>query len=72
MELSRLQVKIADLGQQIAELPAGSVTKKMVKGKEYFYYRWTEDKKRRESIFLRKMLLPSGSRLPSERRWNRN
>ena len=30
MELSELQAKIADLGQQIAELPAGSVTKKTI------------------------------------------
>ena len=28
--------------------PAGSVTKKTVNGKEYFYHRWTENKKRRE------------------------
>lgn len=29
-------------------LPAGSVTKKTVRGKDYFYHRWTENKKRRE------------------------
>ena len=48
MERSELQAKIADLEQQIAELPAGSITKKTVNGKEYFYHRWTENKKRRE------------------------
>ena len=48
MELSELQAKIADLEQQIAELPAGSVTKKTINGNAYFYHRWTEDKKRRE------------------------
>ena len=48
MEQYELQKRIADLKQQIAELPAGSVTKKTIKGKEYFYHRWTEDKKRRE------------------------
>lgn len=48
MELSELQAKIADLEQQIAELPAGSVTKKAINGNVYFYHRWTEDKKRRE------------------------
>lgn len=48
MELSELQAKIADLEQQIAELPAGSVTKKTINGNVYFYHRWTEDKKRRE------------------------
>ena len=48
MELSELQAKIADLEQQIAELPAGSVTKKTINGNVYFYHRWTENKKRRE------------------------
>ena len=48
MEQSELQAKIADLEQQIAELPAGSVTKKTINGNTYFYHRWTEDKKRRE------------------------
>ncbi len=48
MERSELQAKIADLEQQIAELPAESVTKKTINGNAYFYHRWTEDKKRRE------------------------
>ena len=48
MELTELQAKIADLEQQIAELPAGSVTKKAINGNVYFYHRWTENKKRRE------------------------
>ena len=48
MELPELQAKIADLEQQIAELPAGSVTKKAINGNVYFYHRWTENKKRRE------------------------
>ena len=48
MELSELQAKIADLEKQIAELPAGSVTKKTISGNVYFYHRWTENKKRRE------------------------
>ena len=48
MELFELQAKIADLEQQIAEMPAGSVTKKTINGNAYFYHRWTEDKKRRE------------------------
>ncbi len=48
MELSELQAKITELEQQIAELPAGSVTKKTINGNAYFYHRWTEDKKRRE------------------------
>ena len=35
MELSELQAKIADLEQQIVELPAGSVTKKTINGNAY-------------------------------------
>ena len=48
MELSEMQARAAELEQLIADLPAGSITKKTVSGKEYFYHRWTEDKKRRE------------------------
>ena len=48
MELSEMQARAAELEQQISALPAGSVTKKTVNGKEYFYHRWTENKKRRE------------------------
>ncbi len=40
--------RIEELERQIAQLPAGSVTKKTVNGREYFYHRWTENKKRRE------------------------
>ena len=40
--------RIAELEEQIAALPAGSITKKTVRGKVYYYHRWTEDKKRRE------------------------
>lgn len=48
MELSEMQARAVELEQLIADLPAGSITKKTVNGKEYFYHRWTEDKKRRE------------------------
>ena len=48
MELSDVQARVAELEQQISALPAGSITKKTVNGKEYFYHRWTENKKRRE------------------------
>ena len=47
MDLSEMQTRAAELEQQISDLPAGSVTKKTVNGKEYFYNRWTENKKRR-------------------------
>lgn len=48
MELSEIQAQAMKLERQISKLPAGSVTKKIVNGKEYFYHRWTENKKRRE------------------------
>ena len=48
MDLSEMQTRVAELEQQISALPAGSITKKTVNGKEYFYHRWTENKKRRE------------------------
>ena len=48
MELSEMQALAAELEQQISALPAGSITKKTVNGKEYFYHRWTENKKRWE------------------------
>ena len=48
MDLLAIQARMAELEQQIDNLPAGSITKKIIKGKEYFYHRWTENKKRRE------------------------
>lgn len=48
MEQDKILTRIAELEHQIAELPAGSVTKKTVNGKEYYYHRWTEEKKRWE------------------------
>ena len=50
MDLSEMQTRVAELEQQISALPAGSVTKKTVSGKDYFYHRWTENKKRRENF----------------------
>ena len=48
MELSEMQARASELEHQISALPTGSITKKNVNGKEYFYHRWTENKKRRE------------------------
>ena len=48
MDLSKVRTRVAELEQKISNLPAGSITKKNINGKEYFYHRWTEDKKRRE------------------------
>ena len=43
-----IQERIAALDEQIALLPKGSVGQKTINGKEYFYLRWTENKKRKE------------------------
>ena len=43
-----VQSRIAELEQQISALPIGSIGKKPVSGKEYYYHRWNENKKRRE------------------------
>lgn len=40
--------RIAELEQQIVQLPQGSIGRKTVNGKEYFYQRWTENRKRKE------------------------
>ena len=48
MELSEMRARVAEMEQQISNLPIGSITKKNVNGKEYFYHRWTENKKRLE------------------------
>ena len=48
MDSFEIQKRMEELEQQIAGFPVGSVTKKTVNGKEYFYHRWTENGKRRE------------------------
>lgn len=45
---------VEELKQQIAALPAGTVAKKRIKGREYFYHRWSEDGTRHEKY------LPAG------------
>ena len=70
MELFELQAKIADLEQQIAELPAGFVTKKTINGNVYFYHRWTENKKRREKYISADELETSVLRSRGGRNWS--
>ena len=53
---NELQNRIEDLKQQIAAFPPGSITKKKINGKDYFYRRWTEDKKRKEKYWQRSFL----------------
>ena len=48
MTQSEIELRIKALEQQVAALLPGSVAKKTVTGREYFYHRWTENKKRRE------------------------
>lgn len=48
MSQSEIQARIIELDQQIAKLPLGSITKKIVNGRVYFYHRWTQNKKRKE------------------------
>ena len=71
MDQNEIKARIADLEKQIAALPAGSVTKKMIRGKLYFYHRWTENKKRRENIFLPGKKRISAPRSSCERLWRK-
>lgn len=48
MEQNRILSRVEELERQIAELPVGSISTKKIKGKVYYYHRWTENKKRRE------------------------
>lgn len=48
MDENGIRLRKDELERQISALPVGSITVKKVKGKAYFYYRWTENKKRRE------------------------
>ena len=49
MEREELMCKIAELEREIAFLPEGSITKKKINGKEYYYHRVTKNGKRTES-----------------------
>ena len=48
MTQSEIELRIKSLEMQVAALLTGSVANKTVNGREYFYHRWTENKKRRE------------------------
>ena len=52
MDGEKMQKKIEELEQQIAELPVGYISKKKIHGKDRFYHQWTEDGKVR-SKYLR-------------------
>lgn len=48
MEQNELMNRIAELEREIAVLPEGSITRKKIKDKEYYYHRVTRDGKRSE------------------------
>lgn len=49
MEQEELLNQIVELEREIAILPEGSITKKRINGKEYYYHRITRNGKRRET-----------------------
>lgn len=49
MEQSEILLHISDLEREIAALPAGTLSTKKVKGKEYYYHRYTMNGKRSEN-----------------------
>lgn len=49
-------IRINEIEKRIAELPKGSISTKKVDGKEYYYHRWQENKKRKEKYVAREML----------------
>ena len=49
MEQEELMNKIAELEREIAILPAGSITKKRIRDKDYYYHRITINGKRTEN-----------------------
>ena len=48
MDQNELSARIQLLEEKISSLPIGSISTKRVNGKEYYYHRWTENKKRKE------------------------
>lgn len=48
MEQKQRIARIHELDQQIAALPVGSISTKKINGRDYYYHRWTENKKRIE------------------------
>ena len=48
MGQDELLIQIAEIEREIARLPEGSITKKKINGKEYYYHRITQEGKRSE------------------------
>lgn len=49
MDQSEILLQISDIAREISALPPGSLSVKKVKGKEYYYHRYTADGKRSEN-----------------------
>ena len=72
MEPSELQNRMAELKRQIELLPAGSITKKTVNGRVYFYHRWTEEKKRREKYLPAEEVDSFREKIERRKHWKRS
>lgn len=53
MEQDKLFDEITELERQIAILPEGSITKKKIKNKEYYYHRTVQNGKRVENYLFK-------------------
>ena len=62
MQNIELLDRISELEREIAMLPEGSITKKKVNGKDYYYHRVFQDGKRKENYIRQEDL----SKLSSE------
>ena len=72
MELSEMQARVAELEQQIFALPTGSITKKTVNGKEYFYIVGQRTKNDGRSISLWMNWWIFALKSSGGRNWSRN
>lgn len=43
MERSEMQARATELEHKISKMPTGSISKKNINGKDYFYHRWMEN-----------------------------
>lgn len=48
MERIDVKTRIKELERQINDMPSGYIKNRKVNGNEYYYHRWTEDKKQKE------------------------
>ena len=70
MELSEMQARAAELERLIVDLPAGSITKKTVNGKEYFSTAGQRTRSGGRSIFRRMNWRIFALKSSKEKLWN--